>query len=907
MDGQAHAAEVRTLNTVAEDGRKLTERETVEEALAAIVRSLAAATHADIVVARVLLPNEGVLVPRAVASDSPALAAEVEGTRLRLIDLPEGDVDEPATVPPPLRRVAARSGAERVLQAPARLAGNVLGSVELLRRGGGFDERERLLARLAASQAGLAIAAFTGPLEARAAPPPGSAVALASEALAVFAANGEASAAIARLAVEAAGARAVALWVASDRGGPALAAAWGADDEAFAPSSEDVGRALERQEALTLERTPERTIAWLQVGKPPLGVLELRFAPNAEPGSAELRALGSFAVRAADALRSAERARRTTHELERSRALLAAVGQATAQLSVAHTLDAALEQVAQLLGHERVAVYLREQGQLVTAAERRLAGPHAEVAPKLLELALGRYRARGLLALTDAGAEPLLADTRPAVTEAGIEAVYAVPLVAREEVIGLLAVYPSRRHPLEEVDVELLQALAAQLAVAVQNARLHEEAQQLGQELEATLGAERVAVRRLRALNAISSSFVESMSLQTTLDVLARSMAELLDVDAVVVRMREQRGEAFTAQAIHVTDPAKAEALRAIFARPQEPSRAIARHVLRVGEPFVFDPRSAAEAGGAHALLVPFLERGSTAVLVPVAAAPGTVVATLMLLSLDSERRITAETIETALTVARQAAFAIDNARLHEQLNEFTKSMQDALLPSGTIDVEGLDLGSAYESSARLEVGGDLYDYVVLPDGRVAVVLGDVMGHGVDAAADMAMAKFVFRSLVREHSEPGEFLAHANDVVCGEVTPGKFVTLAYVTIDPRTGELACGCAGHPAPRLVRRDGSVEPVAASGLALGVEPAQTYEEARGALAPGSLCVLYTDGVVEARRAGELYGERRLDRFLAETRHLPAQEVARGVLADCRRFGRGQLDDDCAVVVLRRTAGD
>ena len=117
-----------------------------------------------------------------------------------------------------------------------------------------------------------------------------------------------------------------------------------------------------------------------------------------------------------------------------------------------------------------------------------------------------------------------------------------------------------------------------------------------------------------------------------------------------------------------------------------------------------------------------------------------------------------------------------------------------------------------------------------LPDGRLAVVVGDVTGKGIDAAADMAMTKFVFRSLAREHPEPSELMRIANQVVLDEVEEGKFVTMLYLTLDPATGELACAGAGHPEPRLVRPDGAVEELEARGLALGIAPDQQYPEAR-----------------------------------------------------------------------------
>src|SRR5207249_2023736 len=195
----------------------------------------------------------------------------------------------------------------------------------------------------------------------------------------------------------------------------------------------------------------------------------------------------------------------------------------------------------------RVAIYLEEPDGLVVATERQLEGPHAEVAERLLELALGRYRARGSLSLEHAAEEPSLEAVRGAVEDAGIESVHAVPLVAHDDLIGLLAVYPRRRRVLSEAESELLAALAGQLAVAV-------------------------------------------------------------------------------------PDPAKVEAVRAIFSRPEAASRSAAERALRRGEPHVLDVARAVAVGGAHALLVPFLEAGSTAVIVPIASSERTVQATITLI-----------------------------------------------------------------------------------------------------------------------------------------------------------------------------------------------------------------------------------------------------------------------------------
>jgi serine phosphatase RsbU (regulator of sigma subunit) len=138
-------------------------------------------------------------------------------------------------------------------------------------------------------------------------------------------------------------------------------------------------------------------------------------------------------------------------------------------------------------------------------------------------------------------------------------------------------------------------------------------------------------------------------------------------------------------------------------------------------------------------------------------------------------------------------------------------------------------------------------------------------------------------------------------VVAGEIAPGKFITMACLLLQAG-GRLACASAGHPAPRRLNDDGTVEPIDCRGLALGIEGDQAYEQ-RELTLPSGAVVVYTDGVVEARSGGELYGVERLDACLAGRVGLPAQALAAAVLADCRDFAGGELRDDCAVVVVRR----
>jgi serine phosphatase RsbU (regulator of sigma subunit) len=327
------------------------------------------------------------------------------------------------------------------------------------------------------------------------------------------------------------------------------------------------------------------------------------------------------------------------------------------------------------------------------------------------------------------------------------------------------------------------------------------------------------------------------------------------------------------------------------------------QRLFRLSEPVQISRATLLQIGEPAIALAPFVERGWTGAFVPVASASEDVMASLMILSARPGKPVDEDKVNQATTLAGQATLAIDNARLYQQQKEFADTMQRSLLPRSVPALPGLEIGDAYQSAARVEVGGDVYDFLALDDRRLAVVVGDVTGHGIEAAADMAMAKFVFRSLAREHPSPGDFLASANDVVVGEIAHGKFITMVYLVVDSVEGTVAGAGAGHPPPRIVEPDGTVHPLEIKGLVLGIEPGERYREIRASLPVGGSVVLYTDGVLEARHEGELYGFERLDTIVSDARELSAQDFAETVLADCRDFAKNELADDCAVVVIKR----
>jgi serine phosphatase RsbU (regulator of sigma subunit) len=893
--GEATRARGETIEALAELAQALTAGLPPAEALEWAARAAAVGASAEAVVLRVLEGDW--LTAHAVAAGSAALVAELHGSRVAAAELPAGVEDELERLPAAVQAAAARIGATAALVVPLELDGAAAGSLELLRAGSPFNADERLAARLAADHAALVLR-----LQRSASANGGGADALerAGDALAAAAPDQDEGPAerIAQLAARAAGAEGAWLWSLGPDGLELLVAHGG--ERPPAPATAAAVASDRRPHALDV--VAEWSVATLQLGEPPVGVLQLRFPGGEAPGEDGLARLDRFAVRAAHALRAGQRARDVGGELERSRALLDVVSQAISELSLAHTLETAAARVTELLDSPRVAIYLLEDDKLVVGAAEQLSGPHAAIGERLLELALGPERGRGLLVIPDAADEPGLASGLAGeLAETEITTAIALPLVVVGQVTGLLAAYPPSGRVPSESESRLLVAFAAQLAVAVQNARLHEDLKTSVESEREARAAEQAVARRLNALYEISSSFAESLSLEETLNRMAVTLVESLDVDAAVIRLPDERGIELRARAMHVAEARLADVARTLLRRPQPLTSPGLRRLLRTKRPYMLTAGRARELGGVYGLLAPFLAKGSTAALVPIAT-PAEVLGTLTIVSFEPGRPVVADTVSAAFSIAGQAALAIDNARLYQQQKEFADTMQHSLLPPSPPRQPGLDVGAVYESSARVDVGGDVYDFLTLADGRLAVVLGDVTGHGVEATADMAMAKYVFRSLAREHPDPAEFLARANDVVAGEVAPGKFITMVEVVVDAERGRLACASAGHPAPRLVRPDGTVEALLVRGLALGIDAGQEYEGVDVVFPQGSSVVVFTDGVVEARRRKELFGVERLDQVLVAERERPAEEIAEAVLAACRQYS-GELADDCAVVVIAR----
>jgi len=274
--------------------------------------------------------------------------------------------------------------------------------------------------------------------------------------------------------------------------------------------------------------------------------------------------------------------------------------------------------------------------------------------------------------------------------------------------------------------------------------------------------------------------------------------------------------------------------------------------------------------------------------------------------TLNQKSRFTDDDLEVLAGVASQAAIAIDNAKMHEQVLaqqalerdlELAQRMQLALLPSTPPKVPGYVFFNYYQ--AARQVGGDYYDYVSLADGREAVIVGDVAGKGVSAALVMARLSSDVRFTLASEPDVALAITKINTSFARHDWQDKFVTMIVAIVNPHTHQMTLVNAGHMAP-LLRRGGEVREIGEeqSGLPIGVSDDYQFESYTEELQPGDFITLFTDGFSEAMDAnGDLYGIDRLAKQVG-TSAVSVEELGQHILEDVHQFvdGFAQSDDMC-----------
>jgi PAS domain S-box-containing protein len=415
-----------------------------------------------------------------------------------------------------------------------------------------------------------------------------------------------------------------------------------------------------------------------------------------------------------------------------------------------------------------------------------------------------------------------------------------VPLRARGRVLGALSLTMAesgRRYA--DTDLDLARDLGLRAGLAVDNARLYEEAQ-------ASAAAEQRRAAQLDALAAAALTIHRSRRLERRLELIAERTRELLAVRRAVVTVRIGKGEPATAAA-------------------------------------------GADGAAGPSLSAPLMARGGEDF--------GRIEVTGRNAAFTAADELVLEDL------ARMASLAIENARLEERERHIARTLQASLLPQTLPEIDGLEVAARYLAGGEgTVVGGDVYDLFEV-DGEWALVVGDVCGKGAEAAALTAMVRYTIRAEAAHRASPCEVLRRLNDAILRQFDDRFCTVLhGRVRVVDGVARLRLAAAGHPPPLILRAGGAVEPVRCAGPLLGVVRAVSYEDVLVSLEPGDALVCFTDGLTEGRGAGGMFGDRAVAEVLAASAGRGAEAIAERVMQASLDFQGGRPQDDLALLVVR-----
>jgi PAS domain S-box-containing protein len=463
-----------------------------------------------------------------------------------------------------------------------------------------------------------------------------------------------------------------------------------------------------------------------------------------------------------------------------------------------------------------------------------------------------------------------------------------VPLAVGEERLGAVSVSFNEPHEFAPEERAFMIATAAQAAHALERGRLFD--------------AERRRLQQLAFIAEASQLLVESLDIEPTLQRLA-SLAVPRIGDWCSIDLATEDGGFRNVAVTHV-DPARVELAEELQRRypPEQDADTGVSKVIRTGEPEIYPTipdEMIVEAAIDEEHLRLIRELGMVSAMVVPLIARDKVLGTLTLVSAESGHTYTDDDLRLAQELAIHAGLAIDNATLYRREHDAAVTLQRALLPKRIPAPKTAEVAVRYlPAAAGLEVGGDWYDLVEAESGELAIVVGDVAGSGIKAAAVMGNLRTALRAYILDGQPPAAAVERL-DALMFDLEEPSMATLVYLTLDPVTRRVEYVRAGHPPPLLRDPRGQVHDLNDEGSPpVGVASNAPFFSKSLELEPDSLLLLYTDGLIERRGEGIEAGVTRLRNILA-TAPEGAEECAEVVI---EKLGAQGLADDAALVALR-----
>ena len=473
-------------------------------------------------------------------------------------------------------------------------------------------------------------------------------------------------------------------------------------------------------------------------------------------------------------------------------------------------------------------------------------------------------------------------DSRYIELVAGVRSELAIPLISRNRVVGVLDIESPKANYFQASHQKVLTLLAAQLAVAIDNANLYENLvaksemletlNEIGRELSSILDLEQLLKKVAELLQRVFRYHVFSIMLVDEEEQTLRSrLAVKFNRDAVektkIPLGKGLVGSAVTRKkSLRINDVSKDP--RYIGVLPETRSELVV--------PLIYKDK----AIGAFDLQSPFLDY------------------------------FTQAHEETLSALASHVAVAIENARLYERVVaaearldrelKFAREIQSSLIPDRFPEVRGISFWAEFRPARTL--GGDLYDFFPYDDEKVAIAIGDVSGKGASAALYAALASGILRTRAGRKYPPAEMLRLVNLSLRQRAIEGRFMSLCYAVYEPQRRVLRFANSGAPPP-IVCKNGKTEVLSIAGFPLGMFDNAEYQELELRLDPGDLVVFYTDGLSEAQDLrGEEFGMERLQDVIEKNFHQPVKKLVERIFSQIEKFtlDTRKYDDQTAVAL-------
>jgi len=543
-------------------------------------------------------------------------------------------------------------------------------------------------------------------------------------------------------------------------------------------------------------------------------------------------------------------------------------------------LDELLANVAQIvrkvLPYELFAILLyNDRNQELRI--RYAVGHRLEVV-KNVSIALGE----GITGAAAARREPILvADVRkdPRYLNAldAVRAELAVPMTARNKLVGVIDVQSTRIGAYNEYDRAILTLIANRVVAAIENARLYRRVDRQN--------------KTLRLLARTSQEFSAILDLDDLLSTVSSSIRSLINYDAFSILLVDQEQNALRHRfSMRFDERVKIDNIP--IGSGITGAAALAREAVRVHD-VSSDPRYiASHPDICSEVAIPLIVQDR--------------VVGVMDLESSALRFFTDDHLRMLLLLAPQIASSVENARLYEEIAKdlhAARDLQAVLLPAEAPEIIGLE--AALGLRPAREISGDLYDFFEYgdnnhPDPHVVIAFGDSSGKGAAAALYGAVLHGLMRTLAARKRKPADLMRALNDSLLERRVEARYFTLLLMLWHPHSLQLTLANAGANAP-MVCRNGEILRIQAEGVPVGLLPDQTYDTATFQAMPGDVIVLYSDGVSDhLNSAGQEYGHSRLAQVVRAACQASSRDIVDAIFADLDAFNTVKFDDQTLIVL-------